>query len=162
MLVLSRKKQESIDIGDEVFLTVEEILAGEDGKQSVTGATVRLGFQSPRNIPIFRTELRNAQWQHGRGGKAPKPPRPRPGECVKIPNARTRLRVEVPEKIPVRCNGELSIPLDSDVSLDQSNRQANVIHQFTCREEDRIAICNNIIIMTLSIHRFVFLSRISN
>ena len=47
MLVLSRKKDEKIHIGDNVVITVVEI----------RGQVVRLGFDAPRDVIIKRGEL---------------------------------------------------------------------------------------------------------
>ncbi|WP_166830113.1 carbon storage regulator CsrA [Thalassoroseus pseudoceratinae] len=47
MLVLSRKKDESIVINDNVVITVVEI----------RGDKVRLGIQAPREVPIHRQEV---------------------------------------------------------------------------------------------------------
>ena len=48
MLVISRKKNEAVHIGDSVVVTVLE----------VRGDKVRLGIQAARSIPIWRSELR--------------------------------------------------------------------------------------------------------
>jgi len=50
MLVLSRKKNESIIIDDNIVITVVEI----------RGDKVRLGIQAPREIPIHRSEVHAA------------------------------------------------------------------------------------------------------
>jgi carbon storage regulator len=47
MLVLSRKKGESIMIGNDIELTV----------LSVEGETVRLGIAAPRAVSIYRREI---------------------------------------------------------------------------------------------------------
>ncbi len=47
MLVLSRKKDESIVINDNIVITVVEI----------RGDKVRLGIQAPREVPIHRQEI---------------------------------------------------------------------------------------------------------
>ena len=47
MLVLSRKKNESIIIDDHITITVVEI----------RGDKVRLGIQAPKEIPIHRSEI---------------------------------------------------------------------------------------------------------
>lgn len=49
MLVLSRRKQESIRISDDVVVTVLEIQRNK----------VRLGIDAPKEIPVLRTELQN-------------------------------------------------------------------------------------------------------
>jgi len=48
MLVLSRKVNEQIIIGDNIRMTVV----------SIRGNQVRLGFEAPQSVPIFRDELR--------------------------------------------------------------------------------------------------------
>jgi carbon storage regulator len=47
MLVLSRKRNESIHIGNQVFVRVVEI----------TGNRVRLGIEAPRSVHVLRGEL---------------------------------------------------------------------------------------------------------
>ena len=47
MLVLSRKKNESIVIDDDIVITVVE----------VRGDKVRLGIEAPREIPVHRSEI---------------------------------------------------------------------------------------------------------
>ena len=50
MLVLSRKKNESIVVDDTIVITVVEI----------RGDKVRLGIEAPREVPIHRSEVRDA------------------------------------------------------------------------------------------------------
>ena len=50
MLVLSRKKNESIVINDHIVITVVE----------VRGDKVRLGIQAPKEVPIHRSEVHAA------------------------------------------------------------------------------------------------------
>ena len=50
MLVLSRKKNESIVIGDDVTIIVVEI----------RGDNVRLGIEAPREVPVHRREVYDA------------------------------------------------------------------------------------------------------
>lgn len=47
MLVLSRKKEEEIRIGDEITIKV----------LSIKGGIVRLGLDAPKDVPIIRSEL---------------------------------------------------------------------------------------------------------
>ncbi len=47
MLVLSRKRNESVVINDQIVVTVLE----------VRGDKVRLGIQAPRDVPIHRSEI---------------------------------------------------------------------------------------------------------
>lgn len=50
MLVLSRKKNESVVIDDRIVLTVVEI----------RGDKVRLGIEAPREVPVHRKEVYDA------------------------------------------------------------------------------------------------------
>lgn len=50
MLVLSRKKQETIHIGDNITLTVVDIQPGK----------VRIGIIAPRDITVHRAEVYEA------------------------------------------------------------------------------------------------------
>jgi carbon storage regulator len=47
MLVLTRRRAESIMIGDDIEVSI----------LSITGEKVRLGIQAPRSIPVFRKEV---------------------------------------------------------------------------------------------------------
>jgi carbon storage regulator len=47
MLVLTRKSNQSIMIGDDIEVSV----------LSIRGEKVRVGIQAPRNIPVFRKEV---------------------------------------------------------------------------------------------------------
>jgi carbon storage regulator len=47
MLVLTRKKNESIIIGDDIVVTIVDI---QNGK-------IRLGVQAPREVPVHRQEI---------------------------------------------------------------------------------------------------------
>ena len=58
MLVLSRRRNEKIVIGDDITITVLE----------VRGDQIQLGIQAPRNIPVHRWEVFRAIQE----GDAPK------------------------------------------------------------------------------------------
>lgn len=47
MLVLSRKKNESIHIGGNVIVTILD----------VTGDTIKIGINAPRNVEVYRSEV---------------------------------------------------------------------------------------------------------
>lgn len=54
MLVLSRKKNESIIIGDDISIVVIEI----------RGDKVRLGVEAPKEVPVHRNEVYEAIERH--------------------------------------------------------------------------------------------------
>ena len=62
MLVLSRKKNESIVINNDIVITVVEI----------RGDKVRLGIEAPKDVPVHRQEVYEAI----HGVKAPTPTAP--------------------------------------------------------------------------------------
>lgn len=49
MLVLSRKRNETINIGDDVTVTVVDI----------RGEHVRLGVKAPKQVPVHRKEVKD-------------------------------------------------------------------------------------------------------
>ncbi len=55
MLVLSRKKNEKIVIGDNIVVTIVQ----------VQGDRVRLGLEAPREVRIIRAELEDRPPQEG-------------------------------------------------------------------------------------------------
>lgn len=63
MLVLSRKRDESIMIGDEVEIMIVD----------VRGDKVRLGITAPNNIPVHRREVYDAIQHEKKQAKAAKP-----------------------------------------------------------------------------------------
>ncbi|MAT72880.1 MAG: carbon storage regulator [Planctomycetaceae bacterium] len=56
MLVLSRKRNESVVINDDITIVVVEI----------RGDKVRLGIQAPREVPVHRNEVYEAIRRHQR------------------------------------------------------------------------------------------------
>jgi carbon storage regulator len=71
VLVLTRKSNQSIMIGDEIEVSV----------LSIMGEKVRIGIQAPRDIPVFRREV-YLEIQEERGGAAPAPAAAPPGADV--------------------------------------------------------------------------------
>jgi carbon storage regulator len=74
MLVLTRKSNQSIMIGDDIEVSV----------LSIMGEKVRIGIQAPRDIPVFRKEV-YLEIQQERNGH--------------VPEASTDLRGEVDEAL---------------------------------------------------------------
>ena len=63
MLVLSRQRDESIMIGDDVEITIVD----------VRGDKVRLGITAPKSIPVHRREVYDAIQREKSGNKPPEP-----------------------------------------------------------------------------------------
>lgn len=61
MLVLSRKKNESIVINDDITIVVVEI----------RGDKVRLGVEAPKEVPVHRNEVYEAIRRNQQSGNGP-------------------------------------------------------------------------------------------
>lgn len=61
MLVLSRKKNESIVINNDITIVVVEI----------RGDKVRLGIEAPKEVPVHRREVYEAIQRNAREGNSP-------------------------------------------------------------------------------------------
>ncbi|MGO9321013.1 MAG: carbon storage regulator CsrA [Solirubrobacteraceae bacterium] len=61
MLVLTRKSNQSIMIGDEIEVSV----------LSVMGEKVRIGIQAPQRVPVFRKEIYLEIHREGGGAATP-------------------------------------------------------------------------------------------
>lgn len=59
MLVLSRKKNESIRIGDDITIVIVEI----------RGDKVRMGIEAPKEVSVHRGEVYEAIKRHGGEGR---------------------------------------------------------------------------------------------
>ncbi len=66
MLVLSRKKNESIVIDDKIVITIVEI----------RGDKVRLGIEAPKEVPVHREEVYRAIHQESVSASAQPPQDP--------------------------------------------------------------------------------------
>jgi carbon storage regulator len=64
MLVLTRKINQSIMIGDEIEITV----------LAVSGEKVRIGIEAPRDISVFRQEVLDSMEESDRPKSPPDPP----------------------------------------------------------------------------------------
>jgi carbon storage regulator len=64
MLVLSRKRDERIVIGDNIVITVVD----------VRGDKVRLGIEAPSEVPVHRQEVLEALRRSAAGETPPKSP----------------------------------------------------------------------------------------
>jgi carbon storage regulator len=61
MLVLSRHRDESIMIGDDIVITIVDI----------RGDKVRLGIQAPQHVPVHRQEVYDAIQRENRKAAEP-------------------------------------------------------------------------------------------
>lgn len=60
MLILSRKLNEQIVIGDQIVITVV----------AIRGGNVRLGIEAPKNVPVHRHEIYEALREEGQKAEA--------------------------------------------------------------------------------------------
>jgi len=84
MLVLSRQRDESIMIGDDVKITIVD----------VRGDKVRLGIEAPKHIPVHRIEIYEAIQREKREKQAQEQPEEQPQEQLE------KAAQKEPEKEP--------------------------------------------------------------
>jgi carbon storage regulator len=90
MLVLSRQRDESIMIGDDVEITIVD----------VRGDKVRLGITAPKHIPVHRREIYDAI-QREKAQKAEAEVHANPeNEVAEKPEEAARRKSTKPEKAP--------------------------------------------------------------
>jgi carbon storage regulator len=93
MLILSRKKNESIVINDDVTIVVVDI----------RGDKVRLGVEAPRHCPVHRSEvyeaIRGLGARHGAAPVAPAPPEARAVAARTEPTAAAGSACESPTAV---------------------------------------------------------------
>ena len=71
MLVLTRKSNESIMIGDEIKISI----------LAISGEKARIGIEAPRAVPVFRKEVYDGLAKEKRQrAPAPEPPEDSPGD----------------------------------------------------------------------------------
>ena len=102
MIVLSRKKNESIIIGDDITVTIVEI----------RGDKVRLGIEHPRDIPVHRQEV----WEAIRRATTsdplidappPQTSTPQPHFAQRQPDQVDRLAAALQSRLLVSVNRDL-------------------------------------------------------
>lgn len=153
MLVLSRRRDESVVVSDEVLVTVQEVMDQQGDR--IAGAKVRLGFQSPRHVAIYRSECQEREGKDGLSRRGSRRPYALAGKLITVPDALVRLSIQVPPRIPVCCNGQPLVASPPAEPSDAPQCTTKTTYELVCREEDRITICNNIVVATLDIQRFV-------
>jgi carbon storage regulator len=88
MLVLTRKSNQSIMIGDDIEVSV----------LSIMGEKVRIGIQAPRDIPVFRKEV-YLEIQEERGGVGVTVAPPRRDRPTEADDEASSLRAEVDSEL---------------------------------------------------------------
>ena len=167
MLVLSRKRHQSILIGESIRLTVLESAADED---VLFDANVRLGFQAPKQVQILREEVHRRMNSSGGGNYRPKIAEKIAGRSVFIPNAKVRMRVELPEnRWAVRCFGVTKPPsrvadgISGDPLVANKNARPAVDGrseiEVIAHKDARIEIGDSITILLIGVFRFVSSAR---
>ena len=148
MLVLTLRSNDCLIIGDLIIVTVEAIL-GPDGRYLRRG-TVRLGVEAPRSVAIRRKRIIDSPSKK-RGGP---PPRIR-GEIIQVADARVRLSISVPARVPVHWNGTSVPPVTSETLTNDDEDSLASVHRVTCEYDDRVTICYNITMAVQECQQFV-------
>ena len=78
MLILARKKNESIHIGDDIVITIVD----------VAGENIKIGIDAPKNIQIFRSELLKEVQQENKQAATAKLDLKDLAQIIKLPHQR--------------------------------------------------------------------------
>jgi carbon storage regulator len=102
MLVLSRYRDESIYIGDDIVVTIVDI----------RGDRVRIGIQAPPNVAVHRQEVYDAIIREKHGIPNPKPPEQTPIPTP-VPQKTRKFTAPLEKKLEARKNKGLPVNIDS-------------------------------------------------
>ncbi len=162
MLVLTRRKNEAVLVGNDVKVTLLDVRVGE---ATVAGAQAKLGFEAPQEVSIQRQEVFDRmKSKRSSGSHRSKPDIA--GKIQPVRDAAVRLQIQVPPEISIYCSrasenasghrrivppcrGE-SISVDQDHALGLP-----AIRIINCRKEDNILIGNHLLITIVDVYRFV-------
>jgi carbon storage regulator len=97
MLVLSRYRDESIYIGDNIIITIVD----------VRGDRVRIGIQAPQDVSVHRQEIYDAIVQGKQGIQEPNEP-----EQTPIPE---KTKYTAPLEKQIKAHKSKGLPIDIDV-----------------------------------------------
>ena len=165
MLVLSRIRNETVLVGDDIEVTVLEVRVDGEHQHDLR---VRLGFEAPRDVTILRHEV--AARKASSKSKSPRgtpPPRPEMrGYLLEIPNATIRLKIQLPAGLAVHHSMDSSeadgsrprmesFRPKSPPSSDASAGDAAAWLELSCRKNDRILVGENLTIVIVGVRRFV-------
>jgi len=113
MLVLTRKRDESIMIGDDVKITVVD----------VRGDQVKLGIEAPRHIPVHREEIyREIQEENRRAALKDTPDLAALEQVLKQPEGVSPAPRAQPRKSPVSKSDAESAPAAGQPDPPEQNR----------------------------------------
>ena len=166
MLVLSRGRNETVIVGDDVKVTLLDILFDE---AAVRSAKVSLGFQAPKDVPIQRKELLHRMNMKASGSGSSSPHRPKSdiaGKIQPVRGAAVRIQIQAPPETSIHCSRasenasghrQIVLPCRSEsISADQNDANAPSPTQvFNCQHEDNILIGNHVLITIVDVFRFV-------
>lgn len=111
MLVLTRTRNASVKIGEEIEVTVLEI----------KGETVRLGFTAPANVPIWRKELYDVKRLDGLFVES------------MCPNCGQRSKLQCPERVYAAGDTAVSLWLECNefkLCSDKCSDEFHALHRY--------------------------------
>ena len=100
MLVLSRRRHETVVVGDDVKVTVLDVRSSD---RTVRGGQVKLGFQAPPDVCIQRQELLRRR-KSGSCSSGRRPSKPEiTGKKQLLREAVGQLQFEMPHGTSIHC-----------------------------------------------------------
>ena len=165
MLVLSRGRNQSVLVGDDVVVTLLDVRSGDS---FVHRAKARLGFDAPREIAIQRQEVFERMQAKSSSGQShqPKPKLALSGTNHPVNEATVRLQIQTPRQVSIHCsratgqsNGKRrivqSFPAEViSADADDSDGQ-KLLRIIDCMKNDNILIGNQLQVTIVDVVEFV-------
>ena len=162
MLVLTRRINDSVIVGNDVKMTFLGVRIGET---TVAGAQVKLGFEAPKEVSIQRQEMFDRMKSKSSSRSYGSKPNIA-GKIQPIRDAVVLLQFQVPQEISIHCSRTcedasghrqiVSACRTESISADQEHAlNPSPIRIINCLKEDNILIGNQLLITIVDVFRFV-------
>jgi carbon storage regulator len=164
MLVLSRGRNQSVLVGNDVIVTLLDIRIGDS---FVRRGKARLGFDAPKEIAIQRQEVfERMKAKTSSGSYQPKPRTALAGTNHPVREATVRLQIQTPPEVSIHCSRATghttgkrrivqSFPAESPSADTDDADSRPLLRVINCIKDDNILIGNQLQVTVVDVVQFV-------